>query len=363
MRIVVKLGTSTLTEGTPGLSIPRMKQLVDQISTLRDSENDILLVSSGAIATGREWLELSDLPKDIPAKQMLAAIGQPRLMNYWSLLFTEHDLKIAQILLTRDDLRSRPRYLNARNTLLALLKHEIIPVINENDTVATEEIVVGDNDNLSALVSNLVDADLLIMFTDQKGFFTSDPNNNPEAELVHLIEDPEIAQSYWSAAGESGDLGVGGMVTKLQAADLARRSGASVVIASGSAPNGLLRIVEGEPLGTRFLPTVSAVESRKRFILSGGEAGRLLIDSGAAQALKKGRSLLPVGLIETYGDFDRGETVAVFHGDDREIARGLINYDAADCTKICGHKSDEIEKLLGYFYGEEIIHRNNLVLL
>lgn len=363
VRIVVKLGTSTLTDGTRGLSISRMKHLVDQMSALRSSEDELLLVSSGAIATGREWLELSNLPKDIPAKQMLAAVGQPRLMNHWSVLFAEHDLKIAQVLLTKDDFRSRQRYLNARNTLLALLQHGIIPVINENDTVATDEIEVGDNDNLSALVSNLIDANLLIMLTDQKGLFTSDPNIDSEAELVKLVDDPDIAQMYWSAAGESGDLGVGGMHTKLQAADLARRSGATVVIASGSVSNGLLRIVAGEDLGTRFLPTVTAVESRKRFILSGGQAGHLLIDAGAAQALKKGRSLLPVGLLESKGNFDRGETVAIFQSEDREIARGLVNYDARDCEKICGHKSDEIEKILGYFYGEEIIHRNNLVLL
>ena len=363
IRVVVKLGTSTLTDGNPGLSLPRMADLVRQMSALIAEGREILLVSSGAIATGREHLKFPQLPKDIPAKQMLAAIGQPRLMDRWGQLFGIFSLTVAQVLLTKEDLRSRRRYLNARNTLHALLHRGVVPIINENDTVATEEIRVGDNDNLSALVSNLIDADLLILLTDQEGLYTVDPRLDPEARIVDLVDTPEIEAALWEAAGGSGDLGVGGMYTKLQATDLARRSGAAVVIAAGDRKDILLRVVCGEAIGTRFTPTVTAVESRKRFILSAGEKGKLIVDHGALEALLNGSSLLPVGLIEVEGEFDRGEGVTVCAGDGKEIARGLVEYKVDDCEKLRGCHSNEIESRLGYFYGEEVIHRNNLILL
>jgi glutamate 5-kinase len=340
-----------------------MVDLVRQMSALLADGVELLLVSSGAIATGREILDLSHLPKDIPAKQMLSAVGQPRLMDRWVNLFDIYDQTVAQVLLTRDDLRVRSRYLNARNTLMALLQNGILPVVNENDTVATEEIRVGDNDNLSALVSNLVDADLLTLLTDQEGLYAADPRLYPDAMLVERVDTPEIDASLWQAAGGSGRMGVGGMVTKLQAADLARRSGAAVVIARGDARDVLLRIVDGERLGTRFEPTSTALESRKRFILAGERTGRLAVDQGAALALQEGSSLLPVGMVDVSGDFARGETVGVWDPQGREVACGLVNYKAADCARLCGLQSHQIEAELGYFYGDEVIHRNNLVLL
>lgn len=362
-RIVVKLGTSTLTDGTPHLSQSRMVDLVRQMSVLWNEGARVILVSSGAITYGRELLNYPHLPKDIPAKQMLSAVGQPRLMDLWGKLFEIYALPVAQVLLTRSDLRSRSSYLNARNTLHALLAQEVIPVVNENDTVATEEIRVGDNDNLSALVANLVDADLLVLLTDQEGLFLSDPRKDPDAELVKLVDSTEIEPALWEAAGDSGALGVGGMYTKLQSADLARRSGTSVVIARGDAPDVLIRIAKNEPLGTRFTPTTSAIESRKRFILSGEKISQLIIDHGAMRALVKGGSLLPAGLVEVKGEFERGDTLSVCGPDGSELARGVVNYNSADCVKLCGRQSREIEESLGYFYGDEIIHRNNLVLL
>jgi glutamate 5-kinase len=364
-RIVVKLGTSTLTAGTTQLSLPRMVELVRQMAQLHRSDYEVILVTSGAIAAGRERLSFRQLPKDIPAKQMLAAVGQPRLMAIYEQLFGLYGLTVAQVLLTRADLADRRRYLNSRNTLAALLAQRIVPVINENDTVATEEIRVGDNDNLSALVANLVEANWLILLTDQPGLFTADPRQNPTAELVREVTGPEIPAELWRAAGGSASgLGTGGMYTKLQAVDLARRSGAQVIIACGSEPNVLSRLVNGEVLGTRFHSLGSALEGRKRFVLAGRRApGLLFVDEGAAKALRRGGSLLPVGVTAVRGKFERGDTVRVAGPDEKEIARGLVNYSAADLERIRGMQSEAIERTLGFFYGDEVIHRNNMVLL
>lgn len=365
MRIVVKLGTSTLTNGTQHLSPPLLINFARQISQLNASGHQVLLVSSGAIAAGREQLGFPQLPKDIPAKQMLAAVGQSRLMALYGQVFGLYDLKVAQILLTRVDLASRRRYLNARNTLLALIAQGVIPVINENDTLATEEIRVGDNDNLSALVANLVDADLLILLTDQPGLYTTDPRVDAGACLVEEVATREIPPEIWQAAGgTNSQLGTGGMWTKLQAADLARRSGAACIIASGQEPDVLLRIAAGEKLGTRFTPVATSVESRKRYILSGRRApGLLILDDGAARALEHGRSLLPVGITRISGSFERGDTVRMADPHEREIARGIVNYGSRDLARIIGHPSEEIEAILGYHFGDEVIHRNDMVLL
>ena len=364
-RLVIKLGTSTLTAGTPRLSLPRMVDFVRQISILHARGKDIVLVSSGAIAAGRERLDFPQLPKDIPAKQMLAAIGQPRLMAIYEQLFSLYSITVAQILLTRNDLTYRRSYINSRNTLTALVGSRVIPIVNENDTVATEEIRVGDNDNLSAHVANLIEADLLVVLTDQKGLFTADPRQDPNAELISDITTSEIPDVVWQAAGGSANgLGTGGMMTKLQAADLARRSGAMVVIARGSDPDVLLNLADGESIGTRFHPVSTAVESRKRYILAGDRAtGALVVDDGAVQALRQGGSLLPVGLRKIEGTFERGDSVRIVGQSGREIARGLVNYASIDLVKICGEKSDNIEKILGFAYGDEVIHRNNMVLL
>jgi glutamate 5-kinase len=364
--IVVKLGTSTLTAGTTALSPGRMVELVRQMADLHRQGSKVVLVSSGAIAAGRECLAFPQLPRDIPAKQMLAAVGQPRLMALYEQLFELYKLTVAQVLLTRTDLADRRRYLNSRNTLSALLSQRVIPIINENDTVATEEIRVGDNDNLSALVANLIEADLLVMLTDQPGLFTSDPRTDPSAELIHDITSPSIPQSIWEAVGGvAGKLGTGGMLTKLQAADLARRSGTMVVIAAGDEENVLIRLARGEKLGTRFSPLATPLEGRKRYILAGGNqlSGVLVVDAGAKRALLKGSSLLPVGVKRFSGDFDCGDTVKVVDSSGSEIARGLVNFSSGDLAHIAGRQSSEIEAILGSDYADEVIHRNNLVLM
>jgi glutamate 5-kinase len=364
-RIVVKLGTSTLTGGSQHLSLPRMVDLVRQIAQLHERGCSLVLVSSGAIAAGRECLNFPHLPKDIPAKQMLAAVGQPRLMAIYEQLFGLYKVTVAQVLLTRSDLSNRRSYLNARSTLTALLAQQVIPIINENDTTATEEIRFGDNDNLSALVCNLVDADLLALLTDQTGLFTSDPRRDPNAQLVTNVAGERIPEEIWQAAGGSSNgLGTGGMVTKLQAAELARRSGAVVIIARGSDPDVILRLSSGEPVGTFFQPSASVLENRKRFILAGNMIrGSLQVDDGAVKALKEGRSLLAVGITTVEGDFERGDTVRITGAGQGEVGRGLVNYNAGDLALILGHKSDEIGGILGFVYGEEVIHRNNMVLL
>jgi glutamate 5-kinase len=365
MRLVVKLGTSTLTNGTLRISTPLLIELARQVAALQEAGHQIMLVSSGAIAAGREKLGFPQLPHAIPAKQMLAAVGQPRLMAVYEQIFGLYGVTVAQILLTHVDLSSRRSYLNARNTLVALLEQNIVPVVNENDTVATEEIRVGDNDNLSALVANLVDADWLILLTDQPGLFTADPRADPAAELVQSVTGNEIPPEIWEAAGGSRTgLGVGGMVTKIQAADLARRSGTGCVIALGKEPDILVRLVAGERLGTRFEPVVDSVESRKRYILSARRApGVITIDEGAVSALRRGGSLLPVGMTGISGTFKRGDTVRVADPKGKEIARGIVNYPNRDLKKILRCQSDEIEAILGYHYGDEIIHHNDLVLL
>jgi glutamate 5-kinase len=363
-RIVIKLGTSTLTAKTPHLAPPRLIEIARQVTTLRTDGHEIIVVSSGAMAAGRGRLNFPQLPKEVPAKQMLAAVGQPLLMGLYEDIFGLYGLTVAQVLLTSDDLTDRRRYLNSRNTLTALLMHKVIPIINENDTVAIDEIRVGDNDNLSALVANLIDADLLVLLTNQEGLFTADPNLDPTAKLVTDVTEPEIPQALWQAAGGSSDgLGTGGMVTKLQAADLARRSGTTVVIAKGSEPDVLTRLLGGEKIGTCFSPLASALESRKRYILAGRAAGAVRVDNGAVQALQRGGSLLPVGVIAVTGTYERGDTIEIANSSGREIARGIANYSSAELSRILGRQSTEIEGILGYDYGDEVVHRNDLVLL
>lgn len=364
-RIVVKVGTSTLTGGSPRLSLPRITSLAQQISAMMESGSQVILVSSGAIAAGRERLEFPELTRSIPIKQMLAAVGQPRLMNVYEQLFGIYERQVAQILLTREDISERRRYLNARNTLEALLNQGVLPIVNENDTIATEEIKIGDNDTLSALVANLIEADLLVLLTDQEGLFTSDPNRNKDAVLIEEISTPDIPVDVWVAAGGSRNgLGTGGMLTKLQAADIARRSGTRVVIARGDMTDVLLKLVAGEKLGTCFLPVTDTLESRKRFMLAGAKPrASIRIDDGALKALRGGGSLLPVGITHVLGSFDRGDIVKVKTNEGKDCAVGLANYASMDIQKIMGNRSSEIEGLLGYAYGEEVIHHNNMTVL
>jgi glutamate 5-kinase len=363
MRIVVKLGTGVVTGGAGRLSRPRLLELVKQMALLHAEGHEVLLVSSGAIFAGREIMGPPPRRKDIPFKQTLAAVGQVRLMSLYEQFFGLYDLSVAQALLTRADLVDRGRYLNARNTLLSLIRLRIVPVINENDVVAVEEIKIGDNDNLSALVANLVDADWLIILTDQPGLFTADPRLNPDARLIPEVATIDEPVRHLAGASRSG-VGTGGMLTKIEAAELATRSGTQVTIAAGSEPGVLPRLVVGEPLGTRFPAAVSHVESRKRWILAEPAQGEIDMDAGAARALmQQGKSLLAVGVTGSRGQFERGQTVRLLAPDGHEIARGITNYNASDLATIQGHRSDEIPVILGYQYGPTIVHRDDMVLV
>ncbi|MGQ9684566.1 MAG: glutamate 5-kinase [Anaerolineae bacterium] len=363
-RLVVKVGTSVLTGGASALNRPRMLDLVRQIAELRRQEMEVVLVTSGAVLAGRERLGHPRLGRDIPFKQMLAAVGQGRLMHVYEQFFEIYDLVVGQVLLTREDLRDRARYLNARNTLQALLAAGIVPIINENDAVATDEIRVGDNDNLSALVANLVEADLLVLLTDMPGLFTADPRVCPDAQLigeVPCIDD----KTYALAGGSRSGLGTGGMLTKVQAAELATRGGTDVVVAAGDVPDVLPRLVAGERLGTFFAAASDRLEGRKRWIWAEtATEGCLIVDKGAVKALsREGKSLLPVGVTGVEGNFERGATVRIVDPEGHDLARGVTSYSAVELAVIKGHRSTEIEDLLGYAYGAEVVHRDNLVLL
>ncbi|MEX1019350.1 MAG: glutamate 5-kinase [Litorilinea sp.] len=363
-RIVVKLGTSVLTGGARQLNRPRMIELTRQCAELFHQGLDIIVCTSGAIAAGRAHLDFPALPPTIISKQLLASVGQTRLMLNWERFFDIYGIYVGQILITRADVENRQRYLNARDTFHALLEQRIVPVVNENDAVATEEIKVGDNDNLSALVATLTNADLLLILTDQPGLFTADPRVDPHAELipeVHKIDEDLLAR----AGGSTTGLGVGGMTTKLTAANVARHAGADVIIAAGSAPNVILRAVAGEPVGTRFVALQTRAENRKRWLLAGPKpGGALILDAGAVRAVcHQGRSLLPAGIARVDGEFERGDPIAIADLAGHELARGLAAYSSGDMRRIAGSRSHEINDRLGYTYGEEAVHRNNLVLL
>jgi len=359
-KIVVKIGTSTLTQGEKGLSRPFMQELVRQIAYLRKLGKQVILVSSGAIAAGKELLNFPKIDRSLPSKQMFASVGQVKLMQIWSELFALSGIHVGQVLLTRADLSNRKRYLNARETLECLLKHDILPIVNENDTVATQEIKVGDNDNLAALVSNLISADTVILLTDQEGLYTADPRFDKEAMLIPLIK--HIDASIFALAGGSGtSLGTGGMATKIQAAQIAAQSGTSTIIASSARPNILIDLAEGKSIGTLFLEETSARESRKRWILSDKRQGSIYIDAGAvSKILHHGASLLASGILKTVGDYERGSTVQILSTDEKAIAIGISNYNHLDIEKLIGKHSTDIEEILGYTYGSEIIHRSNM---
>jgi glutamate 5-kinase len=363
-RIVVKLGTSVLTGGARQLDRGRMIELVRQCAELYHQGHDIVICTSGAIAAGRAHLDFPKLPPTIVSKQLLASVGQIRLMLLWEHFFDIYGIRVGQILLTRADVENRHRYLNARDTFSALIDNRIVPVVNENDALATEEIKVGDNDNLSALVATLSSAELLLILTDQPGLFTADPRVDPAAQLipeVHRIDETLRA----TAGGTSTGLGVGGMVTKLSAANIARHAGIDVIIAAGQEPNVIVRAARGEQVGTRFVALESRPESRKRWILAGPKpAGMVVVDDGASRAIcERGRSLLPAGIVEVEGKFERGDTITIIDKARHELARGLTAYGSSDLRQIAGAKSNEIAERLGYTYGDEAIHRNNLVIL
>ncbi len=366
-RIVVKLGTSLLTGGVGRLDDAIMSRLVAQVARLHRQERQVVIVSSGAIAAGRHKLGLTRDSRGVPFRQVLASIGQSRLMNVYEQLFGQHDIAVAQALLTKTDLSGRSGYLNARNTLLSLLELKVICIVNENDVVAVDEIQeakFGDNDNLSAMVANLVDADLLLILTDTGGLYTADPQRSADARLIPRVEriDSEIE---CLAAGTTNHLSTGGMATKIEAAKMATASGVTVIIADGREPDVILRLDAGEAIGTRFLPTSNKLESRKRWMLSGlGTRGRLAIDAGAAQALKEHKkSLLAAGIKQVSGHFERGDIVTISDEGGNPMGHGISNYSSGDIKAIKGAHSGQIANRLGYDYGAEVVHRNNLVVL
>ncbi len=365
-RIVAKLGTNVLTAGGHRLDLAVMATLVGQVARLRERGVQVAIVSSGAIAAGRHRLGVRGEARDVPQRQVLAAVGQPDLMYAYQQLFSWHGLTVAQTLLSRRDLADRQGYLNARNTLLALLELGVVPIVNENDVVAVEEIEgssIGDNDTLSALVANLVDADLLVILTDTEGLYTADPYRDPQARLIRRVE--RIDEAVERLAGASHGPGRGGMATKIQAAKLATASGTHVVIASGHSPDVLVRAAAGEEVGTFFPATGDRLESRKRWMLSGlSWRGSIVIDEGAVRALRGGKaSLLPAGVLGAQGDFQRGDVVAIVDPHGRRVACGIVNYSASEVEAIKGLHSERIVEVLGYAYGQEVVHRDNLVLL
>ncbi len=362
--VVVKLGTSVLTGGTLALDRAHMVELVRQCAELRKQGHSVVIVSSGAIAAGREHLGYPALPQTMASKQLLAAVGQSQLIQAWESLFSIYGIKIGQILITRADLEDRERFLNARDTIEALIDADIIPVVNENDAVATTEIKVGDNDNLSALIGILCSADKLLLLTDQKGLFTADPRKDPNAQLIREVT--TIDDTLRKIAGGSGTtLGTGGMATKLQAADIARRAGIEVIIAAGSAPNVIFDSLSEQPQGTRFLPLEESLENRKRWILAGpASAGDIMIDEGAVCAvISRGSSLLAKGVIQVRGQFARGEVARVINKSGKIIAKGICAYSNEDLEKILGKHSKDIVAILGHDYGAEVIHRDDMVVI
>ena len=362
--LVVKVGSSLVTNDGRGLDVAAIARWAAQIAQLRTLGRRCVLVSSGAIAEGLLRLGWAKRPHTLHELQAAAAVGQMGLAQCYESCFREHGLATAQVLLTHADMADRQRYLNARFTLATLLELGVIPVINENDTVVTDEIKVGDNDTLGALVANLVEADALVILTDQPGLFEADPRRSPGARLVEQAHAGE-ARLETMAGGTGTALARGGMITKVLAAQRAARSGAHTVIASGHEPDVLLRLARGERIGTLLLAQTTPLAARKQWLadhLTLG--GRLALDAGAVRALSRdGKSLLPVGVTAVQGEFERGTVVGCMDPDGREVARGLVNYSSQETRRIMRRPSGEIESILGYVDGPELIHRNNLVLL
>lgn len=363
-RIVIKIGSRVLTADNGGLDAEFLNSLSYDIARLREKGCEVVVVSSGAIAAGISALGLPERPKTIPQKQATAAVGQSKLIQAYEEAFVRQNLKVAQVLLTSDDLADRLRFLNARATLDALLSYGVVPIINENDTVAVEEIKFGDNDNLSALVTSLVEAHLLIIMSDIDGYYDADPRTNPDAQLVPLVR--TITRSVERAASGSGStVGTGGMITKISAAKRAGRYGVSTLIINGRKPGTLAKVLAGEEVGTLFLPSGESLNRRKHWIaFTLRPRGRIIVDTGALVALSRsGKSLLPSGVARVEGDFERGSCVRICGLDEKEFARGIVDYSRQEINKILGYKSSDIETILGYRYGDEIIHRDNLVIL
>ena len=362
-RLVVKVGSSLVTNDGRGIDHDAVARWAHEIAALKRDGREVVLVSSGAIAEGMKRLGWTTRPKAIHDLQAAAAVGQMGLVQAYEAAFSAFGLHTAQILLTHDDLADRRRYLNARSTLTTLLALSVIPIINENDTVTTDEIRVGDNDTLGALVTNLIEADVLILLTDQHGLYTADPRRDAGATLVATARagDPSLE----TMAGGAGSLGRGGMLTKVLAAKRAARSGASTVIASGREARVLTRLASGERVGTELVAEAQSLAARKQWLADHVQlAGKVRLDDGAVRALsREGKSLLPIGVVAVEGSFERGEIVGCFAPDGREVARGLVNYASSDAARIVRQPSSQIEAILGWVDEPELIHRDNLVLL
>lgn len=362
-RWVVKIGSALLTNEGQGLDLERMDGWVTQMCQLRKAGVEVVLVSSGAVAAGMEKLGWMERPAALHQLQAAAAVGQTRLVQAWETGFQKYGVQPAQVLLTHDDHSSRKRYLNARSTLKTLLEMGVVPVINENDTVVTDELRFGDNDTLAALVANQVEADVLVILTDQDGLFTADPRSNADARLIHEVRARDDSLDAM-AGGGSGRLGRGGMQTKLRASRQAAASGAATIIVGGRTDNVLTRLFAGEELGTLLIPDQEPMAARKQWLQGHLKtAGQLVLDAGAVRVLKdQGKSLLPVGVKAVAGQFQRGEMVACVDENGNEVARGLINYGASEVARIIGKPSHQIAALLGYQGEPELLHRDNMVL-
>ncbi|MBI3084455.1 MAG: glutamate 5-kinase [candidate division NC10 bacterium] len=363
-RVVVKVGSGVLSRGGISLHRPTVAGLASALAGLRARGVEVILVSSGAILAGMEALGLTERPRDLPLKQATAAVGQSHLMRAYEEAFQPRGQRVAQILLTREDLRHRGRYLNARNTLFTLLRLDIVPIVNENDSVAVQEIQFGDNDTLSALVANLAEADLLVILTDTEGLFTADPRRDPSARLIPLVHPQDAVTSF--CAEEAGSAAsIGGMSSKVLAARRAATAGIPTVVASGLKEGVLEAVLQGAEEGTFFVPSRSRMQSRKRWLaFASVPRGGIVVDAGARRALVTGgKSLLPSGIRATRRSFRAGDAVSLVDAEDREFARGLANYSRDEVEKIKGLKSHEIAAVLGHKPYDEVVHRDNLVIL
>ncbi len=361
-RLVIKVGSALVTNNGEGLDLSAITEWARQIAELRQNNREVVLVSSGAIACGMQRLGWSKRPNAVHELQACAAVGQMGLVQVYERAFASHGLHTARVLLTHDDLADRKRYLNARSTLTTLLELGVVPIINENDTVITDEIKFGDNDTLGALVANLVDADCLIILTDQQGLFTADPRKDASATLISEARagDPALEAV---AGGAGTQYGRGGMITKVIAAKRAASSGAHTVIASGREKDVMPRLANGESVGTLLVSQTQRLNARKQWLADHLQlSGKLILDAGAVKALGEGKSLLPIGVVEIQGEFERGAAVACLSPEGVEIARGLVNYGSSDSRRIARRASRDIEAILGYIDEPEIVHRNNLIL-
>ncbi len=363
-RVVIKIGSGVLTAGNGSLDQSVIALIASDLAEIRRQGIQVILVSSGAVAAGRSELGMVDKPKTIPHKQAAAAIGQTRLMRSYQEALEPHGIKGAQLLLTAEDLNSRQRFLNARATIATLLGFGVIPIINENDTVVVDEIKFGDNDNLSALVTNVAEAELLLILTDVAGLYNADPRTNPEAQLIPLVA-VITKEMERAASGAGSSVGTGGMITKLSAAKKAARNGVPTIMIPGKQPRILLSAMQGEEVGTLFLAADNGLNRRKHWIAyTLKPAGTIVVDTGAREVLvNKGKSLLPSGVVKVEGRFERGASIRICCDDGREFARGLTDYSSAEIGRLAGKKSSAIEDILGYRYSDVVVHRDNLVVL